>query len=162
MKTTKLLSFAGLVAFAMICLPAKKLPAQSPLPPEVIGNSLQSAVITSGSGATRPLNPYLGLIGRAGLRPNQLVTVTLQFSEESAGKPVVVSLLDGGEINPHSVPSPIEVTQEGTASFVFKGGNTVGRYRLQVRFKTEEYLLEFRVIDPVNLQNNPPRFRIVD
>lgn len=160
---TKIPRFAtGIALLATIWLQTAQLSAQDLVQPAAVGSSLESAVITSGSGATRPLHTQLGFVGRVGLAPNQLVTVTLQFSEAWSGKPVAVGLLDGGEINPHlSAPVPISVMEDGTASFVFKGPNAVGLYRLQVRFETEEYRLEFRVLDPVNLQNNPPRLRIV-
>jgi hypothetical protein len=162
MTTTKLFTYACIAAFAVIVLPAGQLPAQSLVEPAAIGVSLQNAIITSESGATRQLNTYLGLVGRLGLAPNQVVTVTLQFPEDLKNETVFVGLLDGGEINPRQLdPDPITIKAGGTASFIFQGGNAVGLYRLEVRVKEEEYRLEFRVIDPVNLQNNPPRLQIL-
>lgn len=146
----------------MIGFHVAPLSAQEFVQPEAIASSLQSAIITSGSGATRPLRTHLGFVGRVGLAPNQVVTVTLQFPAELKNKPVIVGLLDGGEINPHlSGPVPIVVAADGTGSFVYKGGHALGLYRVLVRLETEEYRLEFRVLDPVNLQNNPPRHQIV-
>lgn len=162
MTTEKLFSYACIAAFAMIVLPAGQLPGQSLVQPAAIGVSLQGAIITSDSGATRQLNTYLGLVGRLGLAPNQLVRVTLQFSQEHKNKRVLVGLLDGGEITPYpNATDSIRVMGDGTASFTFQGGNAVGLYRLEVQFEAEEYRLEFRVIDPVNLQNNPPRLQIL-
>jgi hypothetical protein len=162
MNAKKIMHSAYAGALALICLHNTHLSAQELIQPAATGNSLRGAVITSGSGATRSLRPYLGFAGRVALAPNQLVTVTLEFSEAWAGKPVVVGSLDGGEINPHlSVPVPITVLEDGTASFAYKGSNAIGLYRVLVRLQTEEYRLEFRVLDPVNLQNNPPRHQIV-
>lgn len=163
MNKRKLLSSACLLLAAMIYLPAANLAAQTVLPPDVIGDSLQQTVITSASGAERNLTPYVGYIGRAGLLPEQLVGVTLKFSPNDAGKSVSVSSPDGGEIiTANHVNVPVPIGEDGTAFFDFQASKNIGVHRILVRFVDEEYRLDFYVLDPVNTARNPPRLRVVE
>ena len=85
MTSRKLLPSACALIIVLIGLSAQEF-----VQPASIGNSLQSAVIISGSGATRPLRTQPGYVGRVGLAPNQLVTVALQFPEEFKDKRVIL------------------------------------------------------------------------
>jgi hypothetical protein len=82
MKKRPFLYLACLGAISMIHLGAGKIAAQSSTPVSA------AATITSASGAERHLPSYDDMLGRAGLAPEQLVTVTIQFPKNTAGKPV--------------------------------------------------------------------------
>jgi hypothetical protein len=157
MKTGTLLAitFAATV-FAVAGLAPPTLSAQSPDIPV-------SVLVTSASGAERQLPGSDYNLGRAGLSPEQSVTVTLQFPRQQAGQKVIVSSLDGGAL---SLPeddksSDLFVREDGIAPFQFHAGHQPGLYRVIVRLGTALYHLEFYVVDLQNTARNPPRLQVV-
>jgi hypothetical protein len=143
-------------AFAMTWLLPKTLSAQSPDIPI-------SVLVTSASGAERQLPGADYNLGRAGLNPEQVVTVTLQFPQQDLkGQPVSVSSLDGGSISSVDGASDLRITEFGTAPFQFHAGHQPGLYRLLIGFGTALYQLEFYVLDLQNTERNPPRVRVVE
>jgi hypothetical protein len=102
------------------------------------------------------------MLGRAGLGPEQVVTVTLQFPEELKGKPVSVSSLDGGSVSSVDGESELKISEFGTAPFQFHAGRAPGLYRLIIMFGAAFYHLEFYVLDLQNTQRNPPRVQVVE
>lgn len=120
-----------------------------------------SVLVTSASGAERQLPGSDYNLGRAGLGPEQLVTVTLLFPQDTKGQPVSVSSLDGGSLSSVDGASDLKVSEDGTAPFQFQAGHQPGLYRLVVMFGAAFYHLEFYVLDPQNTQRNPPRVQVV-
>jgi hypothetical protein len=156
MITKKLLNMICGAFFALLCI--SELAAQPP--PTSTANESVNAVIASNSGRERRLNGQNGYIGRAGLRPRQLVRVSLGFPVGLAGGSVAVLSPDGGAILP-----PLEalrIMPDGTVSFLFEPGAHHGLYRVFVEVVGQRHLLEFYVMDLENPGNNPPRLRIVD
>lgn len=119
-----------------------------------------AAVIGSDSGKERHLHGGQGYIGRAGLRPNQKVKVTLQCPGSKKGDPVLVSLLDGGDIVPAN--EVLKVAPDGTVSFKYNAPATHGLFRVLVQVGEREQRLEFYVLDVDHPGNNPLRVRVVD
>ena len=152
-------SVVFLATVAMIYFHPGKLCAQSP--PALPADGSLRAIITSQSGAERYLFSQQYALGRVGLAPNQLVTVTLQFSSDQRGNLVEIGSLDGGAVTVDNVSQSLTVREDETASFGFQAGFTPGVYRLLVQFGATQYRLQFYVLDLVHPQNNPPRVRIV-
>jgi hypothetical protein len=151
------LAAAIAAAFAMTWLLPKTLFAQSsPATPIAV-------LVTSASGAERQLPGADYNLGRAGLSPEQVVTVTLQFPQQTMkGQPVSVSSLDGGSLSSVDGASDLKVSEDGTAPFQFHAGHQPGLYRLIIGFGTALYHLEFYVLDLQNTERNPPRVRVVE
>lgn len=147
--------FAATV-FAVASLAPSTISAQSPEIPV-------SVLVTSASGAERQLVGSDYNLGRAGLSPEQSVTVTLQFPEGTEkGLPVGVSSLDGGSVSSVNGAPDLRIDGYGTAPFQFHAGRQPGLYRLIIMFGSASYYLEFFVLHPPNTQRNPPRVQAVE
>lgn len=137
-----------------------------PLPKTLFAQSAPAVpvgvLVTSASGAERQLPGSDYMLGRAGLTPEQIVTVTLQFPEELKGKPVSVSSLDGGSVSSVDGASDLKISVDGTAPFQFHAGHQPGLYRLIIMLGPAFYHLEFYVLDLQNTQRNPPRVQVVE
>lgn len=156
MNTRKLLANAFVATvFAVACLAPPTLSAQSPVTPVGV-------VVTSASGAERQLPGSDYNLGRAGLSPEQSVTVKLQFPVQMKGKPVSVSSLDGGSVSSVDGASSLSVSEDGTAPFQFHAGHQPGLYRVVILFGAAFYHLEFYVLDLQNTDRNPPRVQVVE
>lgn len=154
---TKTIPFAAVAvaAFVIFSSSPERLSAQS--------EETVTAVVTSASGAERYLTAYDRDLGRAGLSPQQQVTVTIQFPQYLKGKLVTVAALDGGELRTvDSGPPELYVGEDGTAAFRFRGGVTPGLYRVLAQLEGIFYRLEFYVLDLAHTERNPPRVRIVN
>lgn len=149
------LAAAIAAAFAMTWLLPKTLFAQSSLVTPV------GVLVTSASGAERQLPGSDYMLGRAGLSPEQVVTVTLQFPQDRKGQPVSVSSLDGGSLSSVDGASDLKVSEDGIAPFQFHAGHQPGLYRLVIVFGAAFYHLEFYVRDLQNTERNPPRVQVV-
>lgn len=88
-----------------------------------------------------------------GLRPQQTVTITVQFPVELAGTAVVAEPLDGGSV---LIPEKgLVVGSEGTAVFQFQGGLWVGASRLSVHVSDDRNLVNFWLVDAEHPENTP-------
>lgn len=151
------LAAAIAAAFAVTWLLPKTLFAQSsPAIPVAV-------LVTSASGAERQLVGSDYNLGRAGLSPEQSVTVTLQFPQQDLkGQPVSVSSLDGGSVSSVDGASDLRISEYGTAPFQFHAGRQPGLYRLVIMFGAASYYLEFFVLHPQNAARNPPNVQVVE
>jgi len=86
-----------------------------------------------------------GIVPTVTLLPNQQVTVTLQFSNDEVGAPVLIGTYDGGEI---SGTTGAVVPEDGVVPFTFQPGGGPGGYRVMVRVGDEQHLLQFWVKAP--------------
>jgi hypothetical protein len=77
------------------------------------------------------------------LLPSQGVTVTLDFSDEKEGTPVMVGSYDGGQIS--GIDGVVLVPQGGAVPFTFQPGEGSGTYRVMVQVGVEFHLLQFAV-----------------
>ena len=100
-----------------------------------------------------------GIISRTGLRPRQLVNITLKPSAEKIGNRIAVSSFDGGIV---SGQESLAVSASGTGRFNFQAGQEPGLYRLLVDIGPERYWLHFYVLDLQNPARNPARVRIFE
>jgi hypothetical protein len=155
MPPGKFLSIAGAV---ILSLSPGKVSAQSAAPET--SQPFVNATIGSDSGKERRLHGHDGYIGRAGLRPNQKVAVTLDCPGSQKGDAVRVGSLDGGGIVPAN--ETLKVGPDGTVFFKFEAGAYPGLYRVLIEVGGRQHLLEFYVLDLARPGNNPPRVRIVD
>jgi hypothetical protein len=139
----------------MIHLGAGKIAAQSSTPVSA------TATITSASGAKRELPSYDEMLGRAGLAPEQLVTVKLQFPTNTVGKSVNVASLDGGIVSLLDNATQLLIAANGTARFQFQADASPGLYRVMIQVEADTYRLEFYVLDLNHPERNPARLTIV-
>jgi hypothetical protein len=77
------------------------------------------------------------------LLPNQQVAVTLQFSSDKVGAPVIVGTYDGGQIS--GLQQIVFVSPVGAVPFTFQPGEGSGTYRVMVQVGVEFHLLQFSV-----------------
>ena len=112
-------------------------------------------IATNGAGKETHGSSINGVLPMVMVRQNQVVPVTLQFPTTTAGTPVAVIPVDGGRIN-GGTPT---VLPTGKFVFTFSPGAVPGRYRVIVRMRAEEHLLEFYVVDPANPPFRPRSVR---
>jgi hypothetical protein len=86
-----------------------------------------------------------GIVPAVTLLPNQQVTVTLQFSSDKVGAPVLIGTYDSGEIS--GIDNPV-VPGDGAVPFTFQPGDAPGAYRVLVQVGDEQHLLQFWVKAP--------------
>jgi hypothetical protein len=86
-----------------------------------------------------------GIVPTVALLPNQQVAVTLQFSSDKVGAPVLIGTYDGGEI---SGIATVVVPADGAVPFTFQPGDGPGSYRVMVLVGAEQHLLQFSVKAP--------------
>jgi hypothetical protein len=93
----------------------------------------------------------------AGIGARETVNVRLNFPPSLAGTAIMVSSLDGGELNipgRHDIIAP-----DGRASFQFKAGDQPGLYRVLLVASGNRSLLKFWVDDSKNPKANPPHLQ---
>jgi hypothetical protein len=118
-------------------------PSPTPEPMAVVVNLGHGEEITLSSeedGSKQNIVPPVALL------PNQGVTVTLQFSSDKVGAPVLVGSYDGGQIS--GIDGAVVVPADGAVPFTFQPGDGVGAYRVIVQVGDEQHLLQFRVKTP--------------
>jgi hypothetical protein len=133
-----ILASFGLSAIALRGASAQShiaVPAQRAVPLEVIASN--------GADEEKHLFSEDGRVPMLMVRQNQTVPVTLQFPTTVAGTPVAATPLDGGRIEGGNLVQPT-----GRALFTFSPGAIPGRYRVLVNIPSQQYLLEFYVVDP--------------
>lgn len=79
--------------------------------------------------------------------------MTVQFAVELAGQVMIVEPLDGGLV---TIPDEgLFVAADGTVTFPFQAGDTVGACRVTVHQPDEMNVVHFWAIDADNPENNP-------
>jgi hypothetical protein len=111
-------------------------------------------VINYGEGQETRVQIYRGVMEPVGLRPNQVVTVTVSLPTTMAGEHVKLGLYDGGAAGPAAdplntitignlgVPIP-DVSVSGSLQFNFQTDRTLGLYRVLMTVGSRQYLLQF-------------------
>lgn len=88
-----------------------------------------------------------------GLRPQQAVTITVQFPVELAGQLIIVEPLDGGIV---TIPEGgLFVAADGTVTFPFQARESVGACRITVHQSDDMNALHFWIIDAAHPEDNP-------
>jgi hypothetical protein len=90
-----------------------------------------------------------GIIAPIGVALGDPVAITLQFLRKRAGEAVVITSLDGGQID---IQAPVTISPDGTVVFNFQSGASPGLYRLMVS-GPGDYELSLYAVDP----NRPQR-----
>lgn len=80
------------------------------------------------------------VLAPVGLQVNEQIAITLIFPVEKANYGVSIVPLDGGEVITSS--NGLYVSSDGTASFMFQGGDTPGLYRVIVTVGGDQYLAQ--------------------
>jgi hypothetical protein len=115
--------------------------------------------ITSAQGRERHPHSRGGTVGWVGLRSEQRVSITLQLPRSYAGQVAMIGPLDGGQV---IARDNLLVSADGKVQCSFQAGATLGLYRVSAQIGTEQYFLQFYVIDPDHPETNPARVRIAD
>jgi hypothetical protein len=118
-------------------------PSPTPEPMEVEIRFSPNEEITLGEGeggSEEKVMPTVTLL------PNQAVTVTLDFSDEKVGTPVMVGSYDGGQIS--GIEGTVLVPEGGAVPFGFQPGEGYGIYRVLVLVGDQQNFLQFRVRGP--------------
>jgi hypothetical protein len=90
--------------------------------------------------------------GLLGVRPDQIVSVSVQFPPEYVGQPVSAGTLDGGAI---TLPEGgLVVDSNGMVTFQFQGG-FLGACRVNVHLADDANFLQFWVVDVDCPDSNP-------
>lgn len=88
-----------------------------------------------------------------GLDPGQTVTLTVQFPVELAGQVIIPEPLDGGIL---TIPEDgLFVAADGTVTFQFQAGSSVGACRVTVHQPDDMNILHFWIVDTAHPENNP-------
>ncbi|HJT82315.1 MAG TPA: hypothetical protein VJ719_14060 [Chthoniobacterales bacterium] len=154
MKRKRLLFGLAILA-GMLCLTTTKLPGQDVADTDPGWSPPSSAEIATDAGAVFNLKARNERLQKVGLRPGQLVKVTLTFSTAMSGQTVAATALDGGTI---TLPARGIIAKDGSLSLHFKAGNDIGLYRVLVNQGDNGQMLEFWVRDLTNSDNNPVLF----
>lgn len=119
-------------------------------------DTASSAAIDIGSGTV--LRPWQqkNRFARVGLKPHQIVTITLQFPSATSGQIFAAEALDGGNVI--VIGQSLATDQDGVLTFKFQAGDSVGHYRVVVHQGESAQTLQFWVRDLNNPQNDPPLF----
>jgi hypothetical protein len=142
-----LVSTIFLHSAAVVC--AQSSPAADPPEPE-----RASARITLATGEIAQASGNRGVFDRVGLRPNELVTIEVQYPAAKAGQTIRAGALDGGRVI--APPGPLKVAADGTVRFRFQAGKEPGVYQIALNDGSGEMGLQFWVLDERNPQNNRP------
>jgi len=96
---------------------------------------------------------HKGSFDRVGLRHDQTIDITVQYSAADAGQGIAVEALDGGAIV--APAKNLIVAADGTIHFKFRAGHQPGVYQIALRNGGKEWGLQFWVRDEEHPQNNP-------
>jgi hypothetical protein len=94
-----------------------------------------------------------GHFDRVGLRHDQVVDITVQYSSADVGKTITVEPLDGGQII--APAKNLIVSGDGMIHFKFHAGHLPGVYQIALRNGGQELGLQFWVLDDEHPGNNP-------
>lgn len=139
---------AGLLSFVLP--PSAR--AQDGDPQPVISRALSATVDYGNDAVFQPVKQGVDF-EQLGLRPEQAVTVTVQFPVELAGQSIVAAPLDGGVL---TIPDDgLIVASDGTVTFPLQAGESVGACRIAVHQPDDMNVIHFWIIDAENPGNNP-------
>lgn len=88
-----------------------------------------------------------------GVRPDQLVQVSVQYPVIKTGQVIVAEALDGGQV---LVQGPMVVGLDNTIRFQFRAAHTPGLNHIALRDGSRVLGLQFWVLDEVRPERNPP------
>lgn len=152
MKTV-LLGIAGLalVASGLFGFSTLAYGQDDGAPPAAVSRALAATVDYGNDVLFYPdkLGTDFGLLG---IRPEQPVTITVQFPSEYAGQPVAAGTLDGGAV---TLPEGgLIVDSNGLAAFQFQAG-ILGACRVNVHLADDANFLQLWVVDVACPESNP-------
>jgi hypothetical protein len=106
-------------------------------------------------GTAQPVTAYCrtGKFDRVGLRHDQMVDITVQYSTGNAGQAVTVEPLDGGQVI--AAAKNLVIAPDGAIHFKFHAGHQPGDYQNVLRNGAQELGLQFWVLDEEHPKNNP-------
>jgi flagellar hook protein FlgE len=112
-----------------------------------------TASIDVGTGVLVTAYSRHGSFDRVGLRHDQTVDITVQYSTANAGQTITVEPLDGGQIV--APAKNLVVGNDGAIHFKFHAGHQPGVYQIALRNGGQELGLQFWVRDEDHPGNNP-------
>jgi hypothetical protein len=139
---------SGLFGFtSLVC-------AQDEGEPQPIVSHALAATVDYGNDAIFQPGKHATDFDRLGMRPEQVLAITVQFPAELAGQIVIAEPLDGGTL---TIPeNGLFIGDDGTVSFQFQAGTSFGTCRISVHQPDDTNMLQFWIVDPDHPENTPP------
>lgn len=147
-------------------------PTPLPNPPYAI---ITYPAVDSTTQAVSVVSPCLdGIFALVGLKPDQIVQVTVQYPTSQSLQIVNLAALDGGmvlppTIGPGNLPPTataatdiplttlsLAISVDGKLSFTFVATHDPGKNQISLRSGSQEFGLQFWVFDLENPETNPP------
>ena len=94
-----------------------------------------------------------GSFALVGVRPDQLVQVSVQYPVIKTGHRIVAEALDGGQI---LVEGPMVVGLDSTIRFQFRAAHMTGINHIALHDGAQELGIQFWVLDESHPERNPP------
>lgn len=94
-----------------------------------------------------------GSFALVGVRPDQLVQVSVQYPVTKTGRLIVAEALDGGQV---LVQGPLVVGLDSIIRFQFRAAHMPGINHIALRDGAQELGLQFWVLDENHPERNPP------
>jgi len=121
-------------------------------PPSAVSRALGETVDYGNNAIFQP-DKFGTDFGLLGVRPDQVVTISVQFPTEFAGQAVSAELLDGGTL---TLPDDgLVIDENGIVTFAFQA-SIFGACRINVHQADEVNFIQFWVVDVDSPESNPP------
>ena len=120
-------------------------------PPAVVSRAI-AATVDYGNDAVFQPEKCVTEFSLLGIRPEQPVTISVQFPVELAGQPVAAEVLDGGTL---TLPEGgLIIGDDGMVTFQFQA-SIIGACRIEVHQPDDANFIRFWVVDLEYPENNP-------
>jgi hypothetical protein len=128
--------------------------AQEEDEPQPIVSRALAATVDYGNDALFTPAKHATEFEQLGIRPETVVTITVQFPVELTGQPMLVEPLDGGLAT--TPEDGLIVDAEGKVTFQFQTSDFFGACRIAVHQPDDSNFVQFWIVDPDHPENTPP------
>jgi len=113
---------------------------------------LVTTTIALNPGQSIALSSKRGSFALVGVRPDQLVQVTVKYPALKTARTITAEALDGGQV---LKPGPMRVGLDGAIHFEFRAGRSPGINHVALHDRARELGLQFWVLDAQHPERNP-------
>ncbi len=141
-----------IIGSALFLFAASSYAQDDGTPPAAVSRAL-AASVDYGNDSIFPVEKFGTDFGLLGIRPEQVVTVSVQFPVEMVGQAVTADLLDGGTL---TLPEEgLFIDANGLATFQFQA-SILGGCRINMHQPGEVNFVRFWVVDLTCPESDPP------